>query len=76
MDSAVLANPPLRWLWPFSWYWRMRDLEVQNAVLKVKVRELDALFRASAVSQAANLAAYTAAVSSLAAMKVEQHRLG
>lgn len=66
----------MRWFWPFSWRWRIRDLERQNAVLKEQVRTLAAALRASADAQIANLAAYNAAVRSLAAMQIERHRLG
>jgi hypothetical protein len=38
------------WLWPLSWYCRIKDLEWQVDVLKAENRKLDAQMRAEAIA--------------------------
>lgn len=66
----------MRWLWPISWYWRIRDLQEQVAALKARKRELEAQVRAQAIEQIAMMATYTAAVASITATIEKRHGSG
>lgn len=57
----------MKWVWPISLYWRIRELEAQIATLKGRERELEARVRAQAIAQTSMIATYTAAVASIAA---------
>lgn len=61
----------MRWIWPLSWYWRIQQLEADNARLTAQNRELDGRLRAAAIQQASLLAVYTSSLASVSAM-VEQ----
>lgn len=61
----------MRWIWPISWYWRIRQLKAENELLRAQNRKLDALLRAAAIKQASLATAYTCSLASVAAM-VEQ----
>lgn len=63
----------MKWIWPISWYWRIRELEAQVATLKVRERELEARIRAQAIAQTSMIATYTAAVASIAATVEKRH---
>ncbi len=56
------------WIWPLSWYMRIRELEAAVAVLTAKNRKLDEALRAQAMTQTSMTAAYVTAVASIAAM--------
>jgi hypothetical protein len=56
------------WLWPISWYLRIRHLEAEVTLLQQRNRELDAALRAAAISQTVLTSTYVSAVSAMAAM--------
>lgn len=56
----------MRWIWPLSWYFEMRELRAQIRYLEERNRELDAKLRAAAFAQTASWAAVSAAVASIA----------
>jgi hypothetical protein len=55
-----------KWIWPISWYWRIRELETQIFTLKARERELLAQIRAQAVESALMTGLYIAVVDSMA----------
>jgi hypothetical protein len=55
------------WLWPLTWYYRIKELETLVELLKIKNREIDATMRAQAVSSAAVYTTYVASMTSMAA---------
>lgn len=36
----------MKWIWPFSWYWRIRELEREMMAVKAAYLELDHKYRA------------------------------
>lgn len=57
------------WLWPLSWYFRIKHLEAEVAALREINRKLNAQMRAQAIAEAAMTAAYMSALASMAADK-------
>lgn len=55
------------WLWPLSWYYRIKELELHVELLKIKNKELDAAMRAEAISHTAMTATYVSMMNSMAA---------
>jgi hypothetical protein len=55
----------MKWIWPLSWYFRIKELERANIELLIKARKWEDVARAAAIAQCAMTAAY---VSSAAAM--------
>lgn len=53
------------WIWPLSWYFRMRELEAENAALRLAYKDLDAKFRAEAIANTIHNAAMAAAMTSM-----------
>ena len=62
------------WIWPLSWYFRIRRLEIEVSALKEMNRKLDAQMRAQAIAETSMTAAYISAVSSMAASTQEAYR--
>jgi hypothetical protein len=62
----------MRSIWPINWYWRIRQLEAENARLTAQVAMLDGMVRAAAITQASLAAAYSSALGSVVAMRVDQ----
>ena len=58
----------IRWIWPISWFLRVRELEAKCEALERKNRELDAALRAAAIQQTAMDVAYLTSVNAVAAM--------
>ena len=61
------------WIWPLSWYFRMRGLEAENAALRLaykgletKYKDLESTFRAQAIANTAQAVGYVSALSSMA----------
>jgi hypothetical protein len=46
------------WIWPLSWYCRIKDLEWQVDVLKAENRKLDAQMRAEAIAHTLAIGAH------------------
>jgi hypothetical protein len=40
------------WVWPLSWYYRIKELEAENTVLRLAYKDLDAKFRAESIANA------------------------
>jgi hypothetical protein len=55
------------WLWPLSWYFRIKHLEAEVAVLREMNRKLDAQMRAQAIAETAMTVAYMSALASMTA---------
>ncbi len=53
------------WIWPLSWYFRIRELEIENAALRLAYKDLDAKFRAEAIAHTIHNAAMSSAMTSL-----------
>jgi hypothetical protein len=62
----------MRWIWPISWYWRIRQLEAHNELLRAQNRKLNAQLRAAAIQQSSLASVYTSALASVAAMQSER----
>jgi hypothetical protein len=59
------------WIWPISWYFRIRELEAENAALRIAYKDLDAKFRAEMI---ANTMHNTAMMSAMMAMAADEQR--
>lgn len=57
------------WLWPLSWYFRIKHLEAEVAALRELNRKLDAQMRAQAIAETAMTAAYMSALTSMLAQR-------
>ena len=55
------------WLWPLSWYFRIKRLEAEVAALKEMNRKLDAQMRAEAIANTCVTSAYIASLMSMTA---------
>lgn len=58
----------MRWVWPLSWHYRIRELQAENELLRAQVRKLDNQLTASRLQHTSLTIAYTSAVASLAAL--------
>lgn len=56
----------MKWIWPFNWYWRIRELERELAAIKAAYLELDHKYHASAFSYSATQAMLISAACSIA----------
>ncbi len=50
------------WIWPLSWYFRLRELEAENAALRLAYKDLDAKFRAEAIANSIHNTAMASAL--------------
>lgn len=62
------------WIWPLSWYFRIRELEAENAALRIAYKDLDAKFRAEAIANTIHSSAMLSAMNSLLAESQRQHQ--
>lgn len=56
------------WIWPITWYLRIRRLEAEVASLKAENRELDSMLRSAAIQQTSLTATYVAAMAAVSSM--------
>ncbi len=62
------------WIWPLSWYVRIRELEAENAALRIRNEELRTKLVAAAIQQTSLTMVYTEAVAAIAASVQGQPR--
>lgn len=55
------------WIWPISWYRRIKRLEMENQILRNEYKKLENLYRAEAIAHASALSAATASMMAMAA---------
>lgn len=61
------------WIWPLSWYFRIRELEAENCALRLAYKDLDAKFRAEAIANTAHSMAMLSAMNSMLADAQRRH---
>lgn len=59
----------MKWIWPINWYWRVRQLEAENELLRAQNRKLDSNLRALAIQQASLAALYSSSMASVVAIR-------
>lgn len=65
-NSEITDMSKKTWIWPLSWYFRIRELEAENAALRLAYKDLDARFRAEAIANTIHNTAMTSMLISMA----------
>lgn len=62
------------WIWPFSWYFRIKDLELQVQALTQKNADLGRQLAAESIAHTASVAGYAALVDGLMQQAAAEHK--
>jgi hypothetical protein len=58
----------MKWIWPLSWYFRIRELEREVALLRAVALELQGKLTAAYIEQSCLASTYSSAMASMASI--------